>query len=200
MTNGMKYAAGLILTMGSAWFTCTAAHAQTAPTTSEGWAEKSAGLSFYIEVPMVDNKDVENAGIGGNITAESIINSVRYADEHKQIDHVVFLMDTGGGALHHAEAMEDIIDRHHQKMQYHIVVQNAISAGIWTAFSCDNIFMCRAGTIGGATAYYHSSQNKVAVAEDIDMIAARLELTATRNGYPKQLINCLLYTSDAADE
>ena len=162
-----------------------------APVTGEGWAELSAGLEFYIEVPMIDNKDIENYGVGGNITAEAIINAVRYAGTHPDIHHVVFTMDTGGGALHHAEAMEDIIEEHHQNTEFHIVVQNAISAGIWTAFSCDTIFMCEAGTIGGATAYYTIGDTAI-VAGDIPWIAGRLELTAERNGYPPQLIKPLM--------
>ena len=161
------------------------------PVTSEGWEELSSDLEFYIEVPMIDNKDIENYGVGGNITAEAVINSVRYAGQHPEIHHVVFKMDTGGGALHHAEAMEDIIEEHHQNTEFHIVVQNAISAGIWTAFSCDTIFMCEAGTIGGATAYYQIGDTAI-VAGDIPWIAGRLELTAKRNGYPTQLIKPLM--------
>ena len=162
-----------------------------APVTGEGWEELSGDLDFYIEVPMIDNKDIENYGVGGNITAEAIINSVRYAGNHPGIHHVVFTMDTGGGALHHAEAMEDIIEEHHENTEFHIVVQNAISAGIWTAFSCDTIFMCEAGTIGGATAYYQIGDTAI-VAGDIPWIAGRLELTAKRNGYPPQLIKPLM--------
>lgn len=165
--------------------------AVAAPVTSEGWAELSADLEFYIEVPMIDNKSIKNYGVGGNITAEAIINAVRYAGKHPDIHHVVFKMDTGGGALHHAEAMEDIIEEHHQNTEFHIVVQNAISAGIWTAFSCDTIFMCEAGTIGGATAYYQVGDTAI-VAGDIPYIASRLELTAERNGYPPQLIKPLM--------
>ena len=140
---------------------------------------------------MIDNKELEEYGVGRNITAEAIINSVRYAGKHPDIHHVVFKMDTGGGALHHAEAMEDIIEEHHENTEFHIVVQNAISAGIWTAFSCDTIFMCRAGTIGGATAYYQIGDTAI-VAGDIPWIAGRLELTAERNGYPPQLIKPLM--------
>lgn len=162
-----------------------------APVTNEGWADLSGDLEFYIEVPMIDNKDIENYGVGGNITAEAIINAVRYAGTHPDIHHVVFKMDTGGGALHHAEAMEDIIEEHHENTEFHIVVQNAISAGIWTAFSCDTIFMCEAGTIGGATAYYTNGETAI-VAGDIPWIAGRLELTAERNGYPPQLIKPLM--------
>ena len=168
-----------------------AAPATAQVVTNEGWTEKTAGIEFYIEVPMIDNKALENYGVGGNITAEAITNAVRYADAHPSIHHVVFMMDTGGGALFHAKAMEDVIERHHQNTEYHIVVQNAISAGIWTAFSCDSIFMCRAGTIGGATAYYKIGNTSV-VASDIPSIAARLELTAIRNGYPKEIIKPLM--------
>lgn len=190
MTHRFKLSAALAWTIGACLLTALGAHA-AAPVTSEGWAEKSADLEFYIEVPMIDNKELEDYGVGHNITAEAIINSVRYAGQHPDIHHVVFKMDTGGGALHHAEAMEDIIEEHHENTEFHIVVQNAISAGIWTAFSCDTIFMCRAGTIGGATAYYQIGDTAI-VAGDIPWIACRLELTAERNGYPAQLIKPLM--------
>lgn len=160
--------------------------------TSDGWEEASKGLTFYLEVPMIDNKEIDNYGIGGNITAEGIINAVRYADAHPKIKHVAFKMNTGGGSLMHAEAMEDIIARHHKDMQYHIVVKNAISAGIWTAFSCDNIFMVPGGTIGGATAYYQTAGGTSIVADDIPYIAAQLELTAKHNGYPREIIKPLM--------
>jgi len=168
-----------------------AAPAAAQQVTRDGWAEAAAGLEFYLDVPMIDNSDLARSGVGGNITAEAIINAVRYADRHPQIHHVVFRMDTGGGSLMHAEAMEDAIERHHANTEFHIVVQNAISAGIWTAFSCDTIFMCTAGTIGGATAYYQIGDQSI-VAGDIPYIAARLERTAERNGYPKQLIKPLM--------
>lgn len=180
-----------ILTIAICALVTAGLSATAAPVTSEGWAEKSADLEFYIEVPMIDNKELKDYGVGRNITAEAIINAVRYAGNHPNIHHVVFKMDTGGGALHHAEAMEDIIEEHHENTEFHIVVQNAISAGIWTAFSCDTIFMCKAGTIGGATAYFKVGETAI-VAGDIPWIAGRLELTAERNGYPPQLIKPLM--------
>ena len=190
MTHHFRCPAVLIFALGTLLAPCHQAHAQS-PVTSEGWAQKSADLEFYIEVPMIDNKELEDYGVGRNITAEAIINSVRYAGNHPDIHHVVFTMDTGGGALHHAEAMEDIIEEHHENTEFHIVVQNAISAGIWTAFSCDTIFMCKAGTIGGATAYFKVGDTAI-VAGDIPWIAGRLELTAKRNGYPPELIKPLM--------
>ncbi len=190
MTHHFRWPAALLFALGAIFVPSEQASA-AAPVTNEGWAEKSAELEFYIEVPMIDNKDIENYGVGGNITAEAIINAVRYAGNHPDIHHVVFKMDTGGGALHHAEAMEDIIEEHHENTEFHIVVQNAISAGIWTAFSCDTIFMCKAGTIGGATAYFQVGDTAI-VAGDIPWIAGRLELTAERNGYPPELIKPLM--------
>ncbi|MFN3168230.1 MAG: hypothetical protein ACE37H_14305 [Phycisphaeraceae bacterium] len=175
----------LVLVLGSFY-------ASAQKVSSEGWAELSAGKEFYVEVPMIDNKDLKDYGIGRDIVAESVINSVRYAGKHPDIHHVVFKMDTGGGSLMHAEAMQDVIERYHTNTEFHIVIQDAISAGIWTAFSCDTIFMCRAGTIGGATAYYQLSSDQVMVAGDIPEIAARLAITAKRNGYPPQLIEPLM--------
>lgn len=179
-----------VLALWTALFLAPRAHAQAV--TSDGWDQATAGREFYVEVPMIDNSELSPYGVGGVITAKGVASAVRYASNHPDIQHVVFMMDTGGGALHHAEAMEDVIERHHGKLEFHIVVQNAISAGIWTAFSCDSIFMCSAGTIGGATAYYQTSDRSVAIAEDIDNIAARLEITAVRNGYPGQIIRPLM--------
>jgi hypothetical protein len=184
--------AALPMSLGLALGTIGSLSASAQKVTSEGWVQASAGKEFYVEVPMIDDKELKDYGIGRNIVAESIINSVRYAGKHPDIHHVVFKMDTGGGSLMHAEAMQDVIERYHTNTEFHIVIQDAISAGIWTAFSCDTIFMCRAGTIGGATAYYQLSADQVMVAEDIPEIAARLAITAERNGYPPQLIEPLM--------
>lgn len=161
------------------------AHAQEV--TSEGWAEKSDGLNFYVELPMIDAKE-EPSGIGGNITAESMINTVRYVDAHPLLHHLIFMMNTGGGKLFHADAMADIIEAHHDNTEYHIIIKDAISAGIWTAFSCDTIFMTQGGTIGGATAYQHTADGKVRESASIPFIAARMAYTAERNGHAPELI------------
>ncbi len=155
--------------------------------TSEGWAKQSAGLNFYVELPMIDSAK-EPSGIGGNIVAETMINTVRYADKHPLIRHVVFKMNTGGGMLHHADAMADIIEEHHDNTEYHIIIKDAISAGIWTAFSCDSIFIIKGGTIGGATAYQQRGDGTVKESSDIPLIAARMAYTAERNGHNPKLI------------
>ena len=189
MNRSTRLLAALPLSLGLA--VCSF-NASAQKVSADGWEDLAGQREFYVEVPMIDNKELKDYGIGRNIVAESIINAVRYASSHPDIHHVVFMMDTGGGSLYHAEAMQDVIERHHTNTEYHIVVQNAISAGIWTAFSCDTIFMCRAGTLGGATAYYHLSNDQVMVAGDIPQIAARLAITAERNGYPPQLIEPLM--------
>jgi len=164
------------------------------PVTSEGYEQLSYGKTFYIEVPMIDEPPLvqsfinsgdpdDRGGIGSNITAESIINDVRYASDHPEINHVVFMMRTGGGAMFHAEAMMHIIEDHHHTTEFHIIIDDAISAGTWTVFSSDNVYIVEGGSVGGAVIYVHLPDGTVKESPEIPFVAARMSKLAERNGH-----------------
>ncbi|MEM1355449.1 MAG: hypothetical protein AAGC44_09830 [Planctomycetota bacterium] len=161
------------------------------PVTDEGYDDLSAGKTFYLDVPMIDVDGL--GGIGDAITAESIINSVRFAGLHPEINHIVFRMDTGGGKVFHADAMARVIEQYHDKMEYHIVIEDAISAGIWTVFSCDNIFMTERGSIGGAVMYITHPDGSVQESPHIPIVAAQLQQLAERNGHPGALVPAMMH-------
>lgn len=164
---------------------------------SEGFEALSYGKTFYHEVPMVDAPPLmnpaEGGGIGMNITAESIINNVRYAGEHPDIQHVVFMMRTGGGKVFHAEAMKDIIEDYHRTTEFHIIIDDAISAGTWTVFSCDTIFMIDSGSVGGAVMYVTFPDGSVQASPEIPAVAARMSKLAERNGHPGVLAPAMMH-------
>ncbi|XAM00787.1 hypothetical protein OT109_05220 [Phycisphaeraceae bacterium D3-23] len=165
--------------------------------TSEGFEDLSYGKTFFLEVPMVDAPPLmnpeEGGGIGSNITAESIINNVRYAGAHPDIQHVVFMMRTGGGKVFHAEAMKDIIEEYHRTTEFHIIIDDAISAGTWTVFSCDTIFMIDGGTVGGAVMYITFPDGSVQESPEIPAVAARMSKLAERNGHPGVLAPAMMH-------
>lgn len=163
---------------------------QDIPVTAEGFGDLRAGCNFYLEVPMIDN---DLGGIGDAITAESIINNVRYAGGHDEIKHVVFKMKTGGGKMFHADAMAEVIEEYHDRLEFHIVIEDAISAGTWTAFSCDNIFMCEGGSIGGVVIYITLPDGTVRAAPDIPRVAAQMSIMAERNGHAGALLPAMMY-------
>lgn len=167
-----------------------AKQAANLPVTAEGYSSLSAGKAFYLDVPMIDN---ELGGVGDAITAESIINSVRYAGGHPEVNHVVFRMKTGGGKMFHAAAMADVIEEFHDRVEFHIVIEDAISAGIWTAFSCDNIFMTERGSIGGAVIYVNLPDGTVKESPHIPIVAAQMKEMAERNGHPGALLPAMIH-------
>ena len=165
--------------------------------TSEGFEALAYGKTFYLQVPMIDTPPAidpsEGGGIGMNITAESIINSVRYAGDHPDIQHVVFMMRTGGGKMFHAEAMMHIIEDYHRTTEFHIIIDDAISAGTWTVFSCDSIFMVDSGSVGGAVIYVTFGDGSVQESADIPFVAARMSKLAERNGHPGVLLPAMMH-------
>lgn len=173
------------------------------PVTSDGYASQAYGKTFYLEVPMIDEppmvmmlgapEEMRQGGIGANITAESIINNVRYAGAHPDIQHVVFLMRTGGGKKFHADAMMEVIEEYHGATEFHIVIDEAISAGTWTAFSCDSIFMVDGGTIGGAVIYVQLPDGTNRESPEIPEVAARMSQLAERNGHPGVLLPAMMH-------
>ena len=176
--------------------------AQSRNVTSEGFEDLSYGQTFYIQVPMIDkpapvisliNPRESTGGIGDNITAESIINSVRYAGEHPDINHVVFLMRTGGGLMFHAEAQAKVIEEYHETTEFHIIIDDAISAGTWTVFSSDSIFMIDGGTVGGAVIFRTLSDGTPQVAPDIPLVAARMSRMSEQNGHNGLIIPAMMH-------
>ncbi|MEM9417702.1 MAG: hypothetical protein AAGA25_01440 [Planctomycetota bacterium] len=165
--------------------------------TSEGFDALSYGKTFFLEVPMVDAPPLINpedsGGIGVNITAESIINNVRYAGDHPDIQHVVFMMRTGGGLMFHAEAMKDIIEDYHRTTEFHIIIDDAISAGTWTVFSCDTIFMIEGGSVGGAVIYVTYPDGSVQESPEIPEVAAYMSKLAERNGHDGVLLPAMMH-------
>jgi len=154
---------------------------QPAPVvTSEGYAELAYDRTFYFEMPMKE-------GVGEVMTAEGVINAVRYVSEHGGINHLVFMMDTPGGAVFHADAMAAVIAEHREGAEYHIVIRHAISAGTWTVFSCDNVFIIDRGSVGGAVAYRTFSDGTAEASFDIPQMAEQMADLAQSNGHPGAL-------------
>ncbi len=169
---------------------------------SDGFEDLSYGKTFYIQVPMIDapspvvslvNPRPSSGGIGDNVTAESIINNVRYVGEHPDINHIVFLMRTGGGLMFHADAMLDVIEEYHDTTEYTIIIEHAISAGTWTVFSCDNIFMIDGGTVGGAVGYVTLQDGTPIVADNLAFVAARMGKVAERNGHSALFMPAMMH-------
>lgn len=159
---------------------------------SDGFEDLSYDKTFYLQVPMIDEPPAMTSfvapgpaqgGIGMNITAESIINNVRYAGENPDIQHVVFMMRTGGGKVFHAEAMREIIEEYHGTTEFHIIIDDAISAGTWTVFSCDTIFMIDSGSVGGAVIFRTFADGTVEASAEIPAAAAQMARLAERQGH-----------------
>jgi hypothetical protein len=69
------------------------------------------------------------------------------------VEHVVFVLDTPGGSVVEVRAIAHAISERSGKVRFHAYVRKALSAGIWIALTCDDIWVEPNATIGAAVAY-----------------------------------------------
>ncbi len=99
----------------------------------------------YLEIPM-------EGTFGEDILPGGVSDALDFASR-RQIEHIVFRIDSPGGAIWAAEEIAEIMKNRDDEFVYHAVVQSAISASIWVVFSCDDIHIAPEGTIGAAVVF-----------------------------------------------
>jgi len=117
----------------------------------------------------------------------------------RDIEHIVFEIDSPGGQVWAAEEISTVMSERPASLKCYALIDDAISAAIWVALGCDEIFIRPDGTIGGAVAY---SQNYSTGAVEVDaklnsILAAKLEGVSSRNGHAPEIARAMVVYEDS---
>ncbi len=100
---------------------------------------EQAGL--YLEVPIVGR-------FGDDILFEGVRDAVAYA-KRRGIKHIVFVVDSDGGAMDEAIGVHRVLSRYSSSMVYHAIVRKCMGAALIVPFWCQTLHMIPGATIGG---------------------------------------------------
>jgi ATP-dependent protease ClpP protease subunit len=92
-----------------------------------------------------------NGSIGRHFTAEQMEVYLKEAQQLKPAV-VVLELDTGGGEIHDAERIVDLIIAH-KDLRFVAFVHKALSAGAPITLACEKVYVTESATIGGAVSY-----------------------------------------------
>jgi hypothetical protein len=162
----------------------------TEPVEEDDKVLKRDGYNLILEVPM-------EGTFGKDIYPLGIANSLEWAVENGVTD-VVFRIDSGGGALWCSSDMVDIMKDFKGELKMHMLIESAISASIWPAFTCDTITMTPGSDFGGAVAYTTNDTGSTEVDLKMNSIrSAKLESAADANGYSAYIVRAMTLSAAA---
>lgn len=143
----------------------------------------------YLVVPV-------HGVIGEDVLAPAVKDTIDHANR-RGIKHIVFDINTPGGLVGEARGISNIINGSPDQVQTHAFVRRSLSAGIWVAFSCDNIYMAPSSSIGAAVAY---NQNNTTGAIEVDkkmnsLLAGHVASIAEARGIPSIITRAMVMPS-----
>lgn len=113
----------------------------------------------------------------------------------KGVKHVVFMIDSPGGKVWAAQAINESIKAREGKVTCHVVIERALSASIWVVFACDKIGVVPGATLGAAVAFKTDDSGNAEVDEKFNSaIAGTLASDAERLGHSGELVRSMVLT------
>lgn len=158
-----------------------------------------------LTVPAVPSAPKETAKAGDWIEVElkgtfgedffplGIKQACDWAVKHGVTD-VVFRIDSGGGRVWAARAIQNVMDEFEDKLHFHAVVRKAYSASIWVLFNCDDIAVLPGSSLGGAVIFHENGQTG---AKEVDgkfnaIMASDLSSKAKLHGHSGDLARAMI--------
>jgi ATP-dependent protease ClpP protease subunit len=158
---------------------------ESAPTVPEV-EEKKGPVGDYLVVPL-------KGGFGDEIAPKGVSLALEWA-VRKNIKHVVFEIESGGGYVWAANAIRDLMKKHDEALTYHAVIKEALSASIWVVFACDTISVLPGGTMGAAV-MYTAVTGSAEVDEKLNSaVAAEIASKAEVLGHSGHLVRAMILT------
>lgn len=109
------------------------------------------------------------------------------------LDTIVFTIDSDGGSVWAANEIVEIMQAYENDFDYYAVITHAISASIWVALSCDEVFIEPDGAIGGAVIFSQSDSGEAAVDQKtLSIYRSKLAALGRRNGFDADLISAMI--------
>lgn len=144
-----------------------------------------AGEVKYLEIPLT-------GGFGTELLADGVIDALDYA-ARSGVEHIVFVLDSPGGAIGHADKIQKRMKELDEKLTYHCLIKRAISASIWVVYASDTIHIVDGGTVGGAVVYSRIQTGNAEVdAKMNSIIAADMVATAQSKNHPELLVKPMI--------
>ncbi|MCH8315880.1 MAG: hypothetical protein IIA64_07890 [Planctomycetes bacterium] len=126
---------------------------------------------YFIEIPIVGKFNLPGGRDEPWILPSGIERTLAYAADHG-IKHVVLRIDSPGGRVDAAQEIVALMEKYSDRLQYHAVIERAISAAIWVVFASDTIYMKPDSVIGGAVPYTVDKAANISVEEKMNSILA----------------------------
>lgn len=103
-------------------------------------------------------------------------------------------MGTPGGEVEAVKQIQRTMVAHQPAIRFHAHIRNAISAGIWIVFACDDIWIDATGSVGGAVAYGRNSSTGAAEvdAKMNSILAAEVVAVAQAHGHPSEIVRAMM--------
>jgi hypothetical protein len=140
----------------------------------------------YVEIPI-------KGGFGEEVFASGVFRALNEAKSRK-IKHAVFVIDSPGGVVADAVAIQKVMDQFEPDFTYHCVIVRGISASMAVVSGCRNVFMPDGGATGAAVSF--STNVDTGSAEvDAKMNAAwasQLAARADKHGQPGVLYRAMV--------
>ncbi len=140
--------------------------------------ERATERTRYVLVPLEGTfgEEIQPEGV-----AEALANAKR-----ARVEHIVFQMKSGGGYVWAASEIAELLAEHDDEFTYIALIDEAISATIWVALSCDHIVMRPGSTIGGAVVFTQNVDTGAAEvdAKMISITSAQLAALGEKKGHP----------------
>ncbi len=154
-------------------------------------AAKVGGGGAYLEIPI-------EGVIGEQVFAEEIEKVLVWAARGSAAKHIVFRIKSPGGFVDEAKKIADVMEKYHHKFTYHAYVEQAISAAIFPAFSCDKIWMAGGGAFGGAVAYLPTKTGNEVDAKMNSVLASQVASLAQKNGHSGIIAKAMIVMGEQA--
>jgi len=148
-----------------------------------------AGRQGYLEI-FVDRRigNIEP----GEVLASAVVKAIDLAIARK-VENVVFVLDTPGGSVDSVRQIAKAMAERSGKVRFHARVKRALSAGIWIALSCDEIWTEPFAVMGAAVAYKSGPNGEASVDEKMNSaLAAELGANMSAKGRPADLARAMI--------
>lgn len=149
-------------------------------------------VAEYVMIPIegrigIDPNDLDRAAV----PAVALERALRFAS-NRDVEHVVFVIDSPGGHVSEARAMAETMRRYSDRFTYHAVVERSLSAAMWVTLGCDTIHVRDGAMLGGALSYVNTGNAAQYDAKVNGIIAAELSGLARSKGRDGETVRAMV--------